>query len=325
MALKYLICSEIGSEGRNFQFAHHLVLFDLPLNPDLLEQRIGRLDRIGQQHTIEIHVPYLQTQLKNYCFAGIMKVLIYLKKAARSDFLFYELFQDRLLALLEKPLNEANNEELNSLITDTRNHTNKINQVLHSGRDKLLELNSCNLPKTKALIEAIEGEENCLELENYMAKVFQEYGIEHEYHSEFAEILRPTDHMKTSHFPGLKEDGMTVTYSRSKALVREDMEFLSWEHPMVNESIEMTLNSELGNATLTTISVKSIPPGTLFLESFYTVNCAAPKELQLDRFLPFIPIRVLMDVTGKNLSKILSYTQLNDMCEPVKSIWVILL
>ena len=55
-----LICSEIGSEGRNFQFAHHLVLFDLPLNPDLLEQRIGRLDRIGQTDTIQIHVPYLE-------------------------------------------------------------------------------------------------------------------------------------------------------------------------------------------------------------------------------------------------------------------------
>ena len=55
-----LLCSEIGSEGRNFQFASHLVLFDLPLNPDLLEQRIGRLDRIGQQNTVEIHVPYLE-------------------------------------------------------------------------------------------------------------------------------------------------------------------------------------------------------------------------------------------------------------------------
>ena len=53
-----LICSEIGSEGRNFQFSHHLVLFDLPLNPDLLEQRIGRLDRIGQRHTVDIHVPF---------------------------------------------------------------------------------------------------------------------------------------------------------------------------------------------------------------------------------------------------------------------------
>ena len=52
-----MICSEMGSEGRNFQFLHHIVLFDLPDNPDLLEQRIGRLDRIGQQHDIHIHVP----------------------------------------------------------------------------------------------------------------------------------------------------------------------------------------------------------------------------------------------------------------------------
>ncbi|MDN3684215.1 helicase-related protein [Vibrio sinaloensis] len=55
-----LICSEIGSEGRNFQFANQLVMFDLPFNPDLLEQRIGRLDRIGQHRDIDVHVPYLQ-------------------------------------------------------------------------------------------------------------------------------------------------------------------------------------------------------------------------------------------------------------------------
>ncbi|SAJ06329.1 ATP-dependent helicase HepA [Enterobacter cloacae] len=35
-------------------------MFDLPFNPDLLEQRIGRLDRIGQAHDIQIHVPYLE-------------------------------------------------------------------------------------------------------------------------------------------------------------------------------------------------------------------------------------------------------------------------
>jgi len=55
-----MLCSEIGSEGRNFQFSHHLVLFDLPLNPDLLEQRIGRLDRIGQTRDVNIHVPYFE-------------------------------------------------------------------------------------------------------------------------------------------------------------------------------------------------------------------------------------------------------------------------
>ena len=60
LGAQVLVCSEIGSEGRNFQFAHHLILFDFPLNPDLLEQRIGRLDRIGQKEDIQIHAPYLK-------------------------------------------------------------------------------------------------------------------------------------------------------------------------------------------------------------------------------------------------------------------------
>jgi len=57
---RILIFSEIGSEGRNFQFVHHLFLFDLPVNPELIEQRIGRLDRIGQKNDIQIHVPYIR-------------------------------------------------------------------------------------------------------------------------------------------------------------------------------------------------------------------------------------------------------------------------
>ena len=69
---RLLICSEIGSEGRNFQFAHHLVLFDLPLDPALLEQRIGRLDRIGQHDEIQVHVPFVAGQLTSTCWrAGI--------------------------------------------------------------------------------------------------------------------------------------------------------------------------------------------------------------------------------------------------------------
>lgn len=53
---KVLICTEVGGEGRNFQFAHHLVNYDLPWSPATMEQRIGRLDRIGQTKPVEIHV-----------------------------------------------------------------------------------------------------------------------------------------------------------------------------------------------------------------------------------------------------------------------------
>jgi ATP-dependent helicase HepA len=51
-----LLSGESGGEGRNFQFAHHLVCADLPESPLVLEQRIGRLDRLGQTRPVEIHL-----------------------------------------------------------------------------------------------------------------------------------------------------------------------------------------------------------------------------------------------------------------------------
>ena len=51
---RVLLATEVGGEGRNLQFAHVLVNFDLPWNPMKIEQRIGRLHRIGQQH--EVHI-----------------------------------------------------------------------------------------------------------------------------------------------------------------------------------------------------------------------------------------------------------------------------
>ncbi|MFI5378611.1 MAG: DEAD/DEAH box helicase [Tepidisphaerales bacterium] len=51
---RVLLATESGSEGRNLQFAHGLCNFDLPWNPMKIEQRIGRLSRIGQKHDVEV-------------------------------------------------------------------------------------------------------------------------------------------------------------------------------------------------------------------------------------------------------------------------------
>jgi len=56
-----LLSTDVGSEGLNLQFCHRLVNFDLPWNPMRIEQRIGRLHRIGQEHAVEVI---------NLCLAG---------------------------------------------------------------------------------------------------------------------------------------------------------------------------------------------------------------------------------------------------------------
>jgi superfamily II DNA or RNA helicase len=58
-----LLTSEAGGEGRNFQFCHILFNYDLPWNPMRIEQRIGRIDRIGQQRNVLIY---------NFALAGAL-------------------------------------------------------------------------------------------------------------------------------------------------------------------------------------------------------------------------------------------------------------
>ena len=52
---KVLVSTEVGSEGLDFHFCHHVVNYDLPWNPMVVEQRIGRIDRFGQQSDV-VHI-----------------------------------------------------------------------------------------------------------------------------------------------------------------------------------------------------------------------------------------------------------------------------
>jgi len=308
-----LVCSEIGSEGRNFQFAHHLVLFDLPLNPDLLEQRIGRLDRIGQTEDVQIHAPYLEGTAQQALYDWYDRGLDVFKESCSAGFAIYQQFETRLL-------DELNNRSaaFEELITDTAEFSGQTRVELREGRDKLLERNSCKADIATAVIDEIRSHEEGEDLQDYLEALCETYGVDSEFHSDDALILRPSEQMLTGHFPFLREEGTTVTFNRDKALSREDMEFLTWEHPMIVEAMEMVHSTELGNAALGTIQLKGIPAGTMLLECLFTVNCVAPRSLQVERFLPLSPMRLLVDARGKDLAGVVPHGRLNELVERVK-------
>ena len=311
-----LVCSEIGSEGRNFQFAHHLVLFDLPEHPDLLEQRIGRLDRIGQTETIKIHVPYISGTGQEALFHWYDEGLNAFADTCPAGSTVKQQLGDKLQPMLE-PDFELSHEAMQPLLEEASRLNQEQLDHLHNGRDRLLELNSRGLKSSEDMINDIEEQEQPRQLKRFMEKLFEGFGVEAEDHSKHCLVVRPGSHMITS-FPGLPADGTTVTFDREMALSREDMQFLTWEHPMVSEGMDMVLTSELGNTSVALLKNKALKPGTMLLEAIYVVETSGEKSLQLDRYLPATPIRCLIDPAMNNLAEKVAFDTLNAQLQPLK-------
>ena len=289
-----LICSEIGSEGRNFQFAHHLVLFDLPQVPDLLEQRIGRLDRIGQAHDVCIHVPYFDMSAQQVLLDWYHQGLNAFEHTCPTGMTVYEETQELLHSCLMFPTDFAASEKL---INQTASLHTELKARLEQGRDKLLELNSSGKGRVEKLQKEILQVEDSPTLELFMTRLFDTLGLAQEDKDESCYILRPTETMVAA-LPGLDEEGMTITYERTTATRLEHVSFFSWDHPMVQHAMETVTTEITGKSSVALAEDKSLPAGAYWLECLFVLSGKAEKSLQLDRFLPPTPIKICVDTNN---------------------------
>ena len=313
-----LLCSEIGSEGRNFQFSHHLVLFDLPSNPDLLEQRIGRLDRIGQTEVIRLHTPYFEDSAQHLLFDWYHQGMQAFEHTCITGRVVFETYGQKLLSLALTAQQASSSAE--KLINDSWQKHCEIKAELESGRDKLLELNSSGQGRAHELVEKIERNDRQIDLPQFMFQVLDVFGVQQDDKADNAIALNQSEHMLNSNFPCLPEDGTTVTFDRDTALINENYQLLTWDHPMVRGVLDLVLSDEIGNASIGLLKAEALPVGTFFLECIFTVEATAPAHLQLGRYLPTTPIRILVDKNGNDLGDKVSEAVLDKQLTPVKKI-----
>ncbi|MFV7784942.1 RNA polymerase-associated protein RapA [Shewanella marisflavi] len=298
-----LICSEIGSEGRNFQFASHLVLFDLPLNPDLLEQRIGRLDRIGQANDVEIHLPYLANTAQENLMNWYHKGLNAFEQTCPTGHILFNEFSEELLTQLVY----RDDDQFTQLLNHTQTRYKALKKAMEQGRDKLLEINSHGGDKALKLVESLAARDQDTGLIGSVIRLWDIIGVEQEDSGENAIVLHPSEHMMFPTYPGLPEDGITVTFDREMALSRDDIALITQEHPLVQTGLDLITSSETGTTSVAVLKNKALPAGTIFLELIYMADASAPKASQLYRYMPPTPVRVLLDKNGNNLSENVSY------------------
>ncbi|UTT85685.1 RNA polymerase-associated protein RapA [Vibrio pelagius] len=308
-----LICSEIGSEGRNFQFANQLVMFDLPFNPDLLEQRIGRLDRIGQQRDIDIHVPYLKGTSQAILARWFDEGLNAFGETCPTGRTVYDKYAENLIEMLAS----GNTEQLDEVIEESAKLNQSLKADLEKGRDRLLEMHSNGGEKAAEIAEKIASTDGDTNLVTFALSLFDTIGLNQDDKGENALVVTPSEHMMVPSYPGLPYEGATITFDRDTALSREDMNFISWEHPMIQGGIDLLLSEGVGTSAVSLLKNKALPVGTILLELVYLVDAQAPKRSGISQFLPKTPIRLMMDGRGNDLSSQVEFEGFNRQLSPV--------
>jgi len=296
-----LICSEIGSEGRNFQFAHHLVLWDLPLNPGLLEQRIGRLDRIGQTQTIRVHVPYVESSSEECVLDWYHRGLDAIETSLQGGNDYQDKFKARLLSQAlahDGTISKRGAKDWEAFIKETVEFREELSLKMKNGRDRLLEMNSFNPEVATRAIEQVRAVDADPFLRNFLSDLLDFFGVRIKEHEEGDMFLDPS-HAYVEGFPSIPHDGMLATFSRQRAITREDIRFISPDHALVQDAIDLLVDSKSGTTAFGRI-ISDKP--NLVLETIFVLEAVADSRWHVDQFLAPVPVRIVVDVRGNDLT-----------------------
>lgn len=305
--IQVLVSSEIGGEGRNFQHAQHLVLFDLPEHPDLVDQRIGRLDRIGQGSDIYIHIP-VQSKTKQARLAALFHHgfdMFSQPNPAASP--IFEAYSYEIEDMLET------GENAETVIMQAQEASRQLLAEIEQGRDRLLEQHSFQDARVSDLIDAIKKtDDSNNELKTLMLDIFDNGHIETEMASNENLIVSPQENCPFSFINSLRDEKATITFNRQQASAREDLEFISWDHPWIRgilDDLEASGDAFTSCALFDNAEFKN---GQVFIETLYQVKAEGPGRLELNRhFKPQLRHYIISDEL-KNMTRHLDINKMRD-------------
>ncbi len=327
-----LLSGESGGEGRNFQFSHHLVCADLPESPLVLEQRIGRLDRLGQSRPVEIHLVVEPGEDAFLADLYEKEIGIFEEPVGGLDAVLASL-PEELEALRRKrsaKSREAFRADLAARVAAAR-------KAQHEG-DPLLDIRSASLPELARLArgaferlgeeppEGIDGpdpgavlQEALVTLSRWLEEELEEVTVEigHRVGMEVDtdQNVHPFEvaytlgaGMKIEALPGMQMPEEPVTFLgsfwRETAVARDELQWFATGHKLVEALVGLVRDGDAGRAAA--LRREWAPRrGALyarFLPELATSADVAPgarvASRQASRYLDLTPISVAVELEG---------------------------
>lgn len=317
-----MIASEIGSEGRNFQFSHNLVLFDLPLDAALVEQRIGRLDRIGQTETIRIHVPYVEGSAQEVIFHWYHEGLGAFGAPLMSGGELFLKYTETLIAAMADPENKFS-EFMRETIPLVKKDRDTLRKNIEKGRDKLLEFNSRDPLESKRITDEIRKIDADTRLRELMIDTLMASGVEvEEGYVPTSLVFRAGSQVETGSIPGLPSrstlaitlsssegeeekaaDGageLTGTFDRTVAMSHDEISFLSLEHPLAQGVLDLATAS--GKGLTACVIWDDAGSKDLIMQYNFIIEPSVPAAWGVSDIAGPELVRVLIDAQGNDRS-----------------------
>ena len=278
-----LVSDESGGEGRNFQFADCLIHFDLPWSVAAIEQRIGRLDRVGRTCTVKSIVVHPKDGLEKQWVACLHKGFgVFTRSISGLEYMLrvkenmvlnaVSMTSTPDLELLVDQIRDASEVERASddaeAITDAASFRSRGNilEKFSSGVDQLLERSMTSYMR---MIARPESARKVTDSKDLNLKTWR---------------LRPDD-VSEFQLPGMDRDGDNPlrerfgTFDRDVARDRLDLEFFSIGHPLVDALTSATQDLVRGRTFFVKTSFPALPHG-IYVFSIWRV------ELDNEHLLP---------------------------------------
>ncbi len=265
-----LISTEVGGEGRNFQFCHHLVNYDLTWSPAAIEQRIGRLDRIGQNHEVQIHCFRLEGTIGARVFDLMANaVRVFDETVGGLDHMLERVEPElaKLVASGDDPAFVDYHARLTRRVAAAR-------EEMRRAYDPLLDLRSFDKPSVEKLVdrgrarldlERNDGEdlEESLwriareldeRLEETVVDLARKVGIQadcDEHVEAFQCAFRLGSELAVDALPGLdldEDQALLGSFWRDTAVVQEENDYFATGHPLIEALFAWIRDGEEGRA-----------------------------------------------------------------------------
>ncbi|MEJ6949402.1 DEAD/DEAH box helicase [Natronospora cellulosivora (SeqCode)] len=242
---QFLISTDAGGEGINLQFCFYMVNYDLPWNPMKLEQRIGRIDRIGQKEDVKIF---------NFVLSGTIEEYVYDTLEDKLSIIKDEFGEDKLRDILSTLQEDFNFDKVYfDAVVEREKEAEKLNDIaeqIYNKAQSILQEEEFLIPFTESEDGMSKEDKKILnempnKIKSFVASFLEGRNLELQEYSKKDDLYYFKNNFKTNKFP---KHFSQVIFDPSQGLNNEEADLLSLQHDYIKDLIKEVKENGLVSA-----------------------------------------------------------------------------